>query len=86
MDLRMTTSDPATIQRLMEADVTRLKNELNYRLLMESELTGDVLWVEKITLTKVEPPVRGHSRLFTLLRAFAGKLAGFKNKSFQERR
>lgn len=86
MDLRMTTSDLAAIQQLAEADVTRLKNELNYRLLMESELTGDVLWVEKITLTKVEPPLRRHNRLCVLLRAFVKKLAGFKNKSFQERR
>ena len=78
MGLKMTTSDPTAIQELAEEDVIRLRNEMNYRLLMESELTDEVLWVEEITVTKVEPPVRG--RFFIWLRAFVKRLACFKDK------
>ncbi|MCM1090693.1 MAG: hypothetical protein NC092_08510 [Butyrivibrio sp.] len=95
MDLKMTISDPTAIQVLAEEDVTRLKNELNYRLLMAGDWSKEVLWVEELTVTKVEPPVRGRAmrrlrmrlrrlqnRLFILLRASAKRLTCFKNKTF----
>lgn len=58
MDLTMTMNNRAAVRQLLESDIARLQEELNYRLLMESGPADRMLWVERITVTRIDRPDR----------------------------
>ncbi len=72
------------VSECAEADIERLWMEMNFRLLMESSLTGQVLWVDEVRLMEVAPAAlppsfirRGASLLKRAGARVLGYLKGF---------
>ncbi len=56
MDWTRTTNKQAVTRKLLEGDAVRMMWEINYRLLMESGLTEQVLQVEQISVSEFLQP------------------------------
>ncbi len=82
MDLTMIMNNRAAVRQLVESDIARLQEELNYHLIMESGPADRTLWVERITVTRIKHPDREQraqgkpDTLFRRLRSFLLKCLG----------